>query len=338
MLDNIKLGQYLRGDSWYYRLDPRNKLIITTFFIVIIFLANNWISYGIVTLFTLMIVLTSGIALKHFYRSIRPVMILMLFTFIINIFFISGEEKLIDLPIIRVFEDARLFYVVTLALAVGILIVFILANLLKKVSVSVVWRAFKYILLLTLITNYALMFYFKDQGVLLINWEVPIYEEALRNGGFIILRLILIICFSSLLTFTTKPTELTLGIEKVLAPLKLLKVQVSELALMISIALRFIPTLLEETQKILKAQTSRGADFSEGNVKDKIVQIISLLIPMFIISFKRAEDLANAMEARGYVPGQRRTSLRKLRWGILDTLFMGSFALLLGFIIYFRQG
>src|SRR5690606_28605122 len=155
------------------------------------------------------------------------------------------------------------------------------------------WQAFKYLFLLSAVVHQTLMWAIAQQGNLILDWSPPIYDDALRHGGFIILRLVLIICISSLLTFTTKPTDLTLGIERVLSPLKLFRVQVSELALMISIALRFIPTLLEETQKILKAQTSRGADFTEGNIKDKILQIISLLIPMFIISFKRAEDLAN---------------------------------------------
>lgn len=336
MLDNIKLGQYLPGDSWYYRLDPRNKLILTTFFIVIVFFSNNFLTYGIVALFTLGIILTSGVALKHFYKSIRPVMLLMLFTFIINLFFIRSGDILINLPILRIYADAKLYHLIALYAVLGIYVGLIIIRLITKNRRLSLWRAFKYLFVVSVIVHLAIMWIYKDQGELIKAWIFPIYNDALMHGGFIILRLILIICISSLLTFTTKPTDLTLGIERVLSPLKLLRVQVSELALMISIALRFIPTLLEETQKILKAQTSRGADFSEGNVKDKIIQIISLLIPMFIISFKRAEDLANAMEARGYVPGQKRTSLRILKWHLRDTLIMLTFILLFGCVLYLR--
>lgn len=336
MLDNIKLGQYLPGDSWYYRLDPRNKLILTTFFIVIVFFSNNFLTYGIVALFTLGIILTSGVALKHFYKSIRPVMLLMLFTFIINLFFIRSGDILINLPILRIYADAKLYHLIALYAVLGIYVGLIIIRLITKNRRLSLWRAFKYLFVVSVIVHLAIMWIYKDQGELIKAWIFPIYNDALMHGGFIILRLILIICISSLLTFTTKPTDLTLGIERVLSPLKLLRVQVSELSLMISIALRFIPTLLEETQKILKAQTSRGADFSEGNVKDKIIQIISLLIPMFIISFKRAEDLANAMEARGYVPGQKRTSLRILKWHLRDTLIMLTFILLFGCVLYLR--
>lgn len=336
MFDQIKLGQYLPGDSWYYRLDPRNKLILTTFFIVIVFISNNFLTYGLVALFTLGIILTSGVALKHFYRSIRPVILLMMFTFAINLFFIRSGDVLFELPILLVYSGTKLYHQIALFTAIGIYGLLIIYRVVRRDSSLSLWRAFKYLFLLSAVVHQTLMWAIPQQGNLILDWSPPIYDDALRHGGFIILRLVLIICISSLLTFTTKPTDLTLGIERVLSPLKLFRVQVSELALMISIALRFIPTLLEETQKILKAQTSRGADFTEGNIKDKILQIISLLIPMFIISFKRAEDLANAMEARGYVPGQKRTSLRILKWHFRDTLIMLCFILLFGCVLYLR--
>lgn len=336
MFDNIKLGQYLPGDSWYYRLDPRNKLILTTFFIIIVFLANNFLTYGLVALFTLGMVLTSGVALKHFYRSIRPVMILMLFTFVINLFFIRSGEILVDLPMIQIYANNEIYHWILLYVALGIFILAVIVRIFMKNRRFSLWRVFKYLFLLSVIIHLTLMWALKDHGELVWEWRFPIYHDALLQGGFIILRLVLIISISSLLTFTTKPTDLTIAIERVLAPLKLFRVQVSELALMISIALRFIPTLLEESQKILKAQTSRGADFSEGNIKDKVLQIISLLIPMFIISFKRAEDLANAMEARGYVPGQKRTSLRVLKWHLRDTLTMAVFIIIFGTVLFLR--
>jgi energy-coupling factor transport system permease protein len=338
MLDNIKLGQYLHGESWYYRLDPRNKLVISTLFIILIFLANNWQTYSIVSIFTLIIVLTSGVSLKFFYKSIRPIFFLMLFTFVLNLMFIRTGDILMTFPIIRVYDLTYLAQLSSFILF-GMIVLLLIGLSLKKILPSgIPWRIFKYSLILFIFFNIVVMVYFKNEPG--IRWEVlfPLYQGALINGSFIILRLLLIISFSSLLTFTTKPTDLTLAIERVLGPLKVIKVPVSELALMISISLRFIPTLLEETQKILKAQTSRGADFSEGNVKDKIIQIISLLVPMFIISFKRAEDLANAMEARGYVPGKMRTSYRELRWHYRDTLFIIAFVIMISLLIIFRYG
>lgn len=336
MLDNIKLGQYLQGDSWYYRLDPRNKLVLTTLFIILIFLANNWQTYAIIAAFTFLIVLTSGISLKYFYKSIKPIFFLMMFTFVLNLFFIRTGDILTTIPIIRIYQD---FYWIQMGTYIGfgvLTILLFVLSLFNKLPQGVPWKIFKYTFLLVFIFNIVMINFFNEFST---EWKfvLPIYRDAIVNGGFIILRLILIISFSSLLTFTTKPTDLTLAIEHVLAPLRIIKLPISELALMISISLRFIPTLLEETQKILKAQTSRGADFSEGNVKDKVVQIISLLIPMFIISFKRAEDLANAMEARGYVPGQPRTSLRELKWQLRDSLFVLGFILMISSVIYFKN-
>jgi len=136
---------------------------------------------------------------------------------------------------------------------------------------------------------------------------------------FILLRLVIIVTLSTILTITTKPTDLNLGLERVLKPLKIVKVNTEEIAMIIGISLRYIPTLLDEANKIILAQASRGVDFQEGKFKEKIVQIISLLVPMFIISFQRSDELANAMEARCFVPGKPRTRLNQLTWKPLDT-------------------
>ncbi len=326
MLDNIKLGQYVHGDSWYYRLDPRAKLLMSTFFILIIFLAYNWMTFLGAAVFTFVIVLTSGVSVKHFYRSIRPIFFLMALTFFLNLFFYRTGDP---------FPPLTVYISKVIALVYGILVVLLIVlRLAKVIDKYVIGKIFKILTLLMILINITMTYILKYTELSwTFNWII--YKESVRNGGFIILRLIMIISFSSLLTFTTKPTDLTLAIERVLTPFKLVKLPVSELALMISISLRFIPTLLEETQKILKAQTSRGADFTEGNIKEKVVQIISLLIPMFIISFKRAEDLANAMEARGYVPGKKRTSLKELKWHLCDTLYVFSFLLLAAYFAYF---
>ncbi len=327
MLNNIKLGQYLHGNSWYYRLDPRAKLIMSVLFIVTIFLATNWVTYLGATIFTLAIVLTSRVSLKFFFRSIKPIFFLMLLTFFMNLFFNKTGKSFSPIYI-----KINQIMAGTFAIILALLIILRLSKVIKK---HISGKIFKFSTLLIIIMNLVLVYLFSfEQYTWSFKWIV--YKNAVINGGFIVLRLVLIISFSSLLTFTTKPTDLTLAIEKVLGPLKLIKLPVSELALMISISLRFIPTLLEETQKILKAQTSRGADFTEGNLKDKVVQIISLLIPMFIISFRRAEDLANAMEARGYIPGKKRTSLKELKWQYRDSLYSFSFVVLTLFLIYYR--
>ena len=140
-----------------------------------------------------------------------------------------------------------------------------------------------------------------------------IYSGAIFQTLYIFMRLILMILITTILTATTKPLDLTLGIEDLLSPFMRFKVPAHEIAMMISIAIRFIPTLIEETQRIMKAQASRGVDLKEGKFKEKIVAILSLIVPLFVSSFQRAEDLANAMEARGYVPDAKRTRYKQLK-------------------------
>ena len=151
-------------------------------------------------------------------------------------------------------------------------------------------------------------------------YTISIHEEAFISALKVLLRIIILISLSALLTLSTKPTDLNSGIEGIFAPLKFMKAQISIFAMMISIALRSIPTLINESQRILKAQASRGVDFNEGKLKDKVNQIISLLVPMFVISYKKAEDLAYAMEARGYIPGKERTKLEVLKYKLSDYL------------------
>ncbi|PAT02733.1 hypothetical protein CI105_00570 [Candidatus Izimaplasma bacterium ZiA1] len=150
--------------------------------------------------------------------------------------------------------------------------------------------------------------------------NLAIYQGGVLMALYITLRLVVIVTLSTILTLSTKPTDLNLGLESILKPLKIIKFNTEELAMIISIALRYIPTLLDEANKIMLAQASRGVDFSEGKLKDKIMQVISLLVPMFIISFKRSDDLANAMEARSFVPGKPRTRLHVLTWKSIDTI------------------
>ena len=153
---------------------------------------------------------------------------------------------------------------------------------------------------------------------------IKIYDQALFQTAYIFIRLILIIVMTTILTATTKPLDLTLGIEHLLLPFKKIGFPTHEVAMMISIALRFIPTLLEETQRIMKAQASRGVEFSEGHLKEKILSIVSLIIPLFISAFQRAEDLANAMESRNYNPEAKRTRYKQLHWKLADTISLMS--------------
>lgn len=161
----------------------------------------------------------------------------------------------------------------------------------------------------------------------------PIYTRALVQTAYIVIRLILIVALTTAVTATTKPLDLTLGIEHLLSPFKRFGFPAHEVAMMISIALRFIPTLLEETERIMKAQASRGVDFQEGSLKEKISAIISLIVPLFISAFSRAEELATAMEARGYHPDAKRTRYKVLVWKGSDTFLLGSCFVLMVIII-----
>jgi len=168
-----------------------------------------------------------------------------------------------------------------------------------------------------------LQIFFNRQGEVI--WDfgfLSITNEGLSTGFFMALRLVIVVIISTILTLTTKPSDLTLALESLFSPLRVVKFPVSEMALMIAIALRFVPTLFEETQKILKSQASRGVDITEGKLKEKVSQLISLLVPLFVLSFKRAEELANAMEVRGYIPGKSRSSINILRWKTQDSMIL----------------
>jgi energy-coupling factor transport system permease protein len=159
-----------------------------------------------------------------------------------------------------------------------------------------------------------------DQTYQIVSYTISLYEEAVLSSLTVLLRIIILISLSALLTLSTKPTDLNSGIEGIFAPFKFMRAQISIFAMMISIALRSIPTLINESQRILKAQASRGVDFNEGKLKEKVNQIVSLLVPMFVISYKKAEDLAYAMEARGYIPGKERSKLEVLKYKLSDYL------------------
>jgi energy-coupling factor transport system permease protein len=167
-----------------------------------------------------------------------------------------------------------------------------------------------------------------------VSYDVIIYDVSLIRALFIFLRIGVVIMITSLLTFTTMTTDLNYGLETLMTPLKLIKVPVDMITMMVSLTLRFIPTLLIETDKIMKAQASRGVDFKESKFKEKVNQIISLLVPVFVISFKRSEDLANAMEVRGYVIGQKRTRIDTYKTAMKDYVTLILSFMILIFVVY----
>lgn len=237
------------------------------------------------------------------------------------------------LLLIAVFFDAGFVGYAILGLFVIVL------AFLSKIKISTLLKAIKPMLFMMLF----LMFFnllFIQRGSLLFSFAfIKIYDQALLQTAYIFIRLIIIIVMTTLLTATTKPLDLTLGIEHLLSPFKKIGFPTHEVAMMISIALRFIPTLLEETQRIMKAQASRGVEFSEGSLKEKILSIVSLIIPLFISAFQRAEDLANAMESRNYNPEAKRTRYKQLHWKFADSvslicvLCMCSTMVILSFIL-----
>lgn len=262
---NLIIGQYVPMNSLIHRLDPRAKLLSVLIFVVVIFLANNWITYGMMILVCLAGVAFSKVPVRFLFRGLRSILFIVLLTFILNVLFTKGGDVLFQ-----------------------------------------------------------------------FGW-FHIDRNGLLQAVFISIRLLVIIIVTTLLTLTTSPIDITDGLEIMLAPLKKVKLPVHEFALMMSISLRFIPTLLEETEKIIKAQAARGSDFTSGPLKSRLKAIIPLLVPLFVSSFKRAEDLAMAMEARGYRGDIGRTRLRQLVWKWQDTILILLFAVLTALLIMFRN-
>ncbi len=239
MLKDITLGQFFPGSSVVHKLDPRTKLILTLVYIVALFTAKWYFSYGLMALALISSLLVSHISLRSIFRSIKPLLFIIIFTFILNMLFTKGEP----------------------------------------------------------------IFSF---------WIINISNEGIRTAVTMIIRLVMLITGTFLLTYTTSPIALTDGIEKLMNPLKKIRVPVHELAMMMSIALRFIPTLIEETDKIISAQKARGADFESGNIIRRARAMLPILVPLFISAFRRADELAVAMESRCYHGGEGRTRMKQL--------------------------
>lgn len=250
MMNGMIIGKYVPGNSLIHRMDPRAKLLIVFFYVLVVFLANNLYGYAALGLYALTALIVSRVSLRFILNGLKPVLFIIIFTFILHI----------------------------------------------------------------LMTK---------EGELLFQWGwFSVYKGGLLQGVFISLRFFFLILITTLLTLTTTPIQVTDGIESLLHPFKRFRFPVHELALMMSISLRFIPTLMDETEKIMKAQAARGIEFSSGPLKDRLQAVVPLLVPLFINSFKRAEELAIAMEARGYKGGEGRTKFRQLQWSAMDSLML----------------
>ncbi len=210
----------------------------------------------------------------------------------------------------------------------------LLALLLAKLNFTMIFKAMKPMLFMLVFLTFVNALVLRTGYVLVDVLGFKIYSDAIFRTLYITVRLLLMIMVTTILTASTKPLDLTLAIEDLLSPFKRFGFPAHEIAMMISIALRFIPTLIDETNRIMKAQASRGVDLKEGNFKEKIVAILSLIVPLFVSSFQRAEELADAMEARGYVPSATRTRYKQLVHGLKDYIMLGSVILLLGVIIW----
>lgn len=312
-MNNITIGQYVPGDSWIYKLDPRTKILLTIISIVIIFVIPN-LEFMILALgIFLVIFLSTRVSLVRVIRGLKGVIFLLTFTFALQLIYN---------------KEGSILY--TFNMQIGLFNLLIILGVLVFYFFTKKYIKFKLIYTFLMLGGiFSILWLVKFDMLVWSNFNFDVYDVGLKNASFIFIRIFMMIGITSLLTVSTMSTDINNGLEWVLSPLKLIKVPVSVLSMTISLTLRFIPTLYEETRKIMNAQASRGVDFQEGKLKDKVTQIISLLVPMFVISFKRAEDLSNAMEARGYVIGAKRTRIDELKFKVLDYL---SFILCLGFL------
>lgn len=323
MNDKMIFGQYVNGNSWIHKLDPRTKIIVLFIMMIGIFLINQLYALMAIFILVLIIALSSKIPLKKFLDSFKMVAMLLIFTTAFQVLF-NTEGPILEIKGIELSQQFTLT-VISLIIDIVLLSLFLLSTkLIKKGRIL--------IFLLMLILGFYIQT-INDSSYIIATYIISLHEQAFFSAIKVLLRVIILISLSALLTLTTKPTDLNSGIEGIFAPFKFMKAQISIFAMMISIALRSIPTLINESQRILKAQASRGVDFNEGNLKSKINQIISLLVPMFVISYKKAEDLAFAMEARGYIPGKERTKLEVLKYKISDYLSYLFVIVFIGIII-----
>ena len=266
MKADVTVGQYCEGSSFLHKLNPKWKILFAIFYITVIFFAKNIYAFALLMLSAFLLIAMSGINVKVLLRGLRPIVLIIAFTAVINIFWLRGETEIFHLGFIR------------------------------------------------------------------------IYLEGVINALLIVLRVVMLVMGTSIiLTYTTTPIALTDGIEQLLAPLAKLKVPVHEFSMMMTIALRFIPTLVEETDKIMSAQKARGSDFSTGSLVKRAKALIPVLVPLFISAFRRAGDLATAMECRCYRGGEGRTRMNVLHSTWRDPVMLLMLGILLTLIILLNK-
>ena len=319
-MHNITIGQYVHGSTWIYKLDPRVKIIALVLSLVLTFMIPSFYMMAALLGLVILMVLTTGIPFMKMIKGMRALIFLLTFTFVLQVFNIKTGTELIS---------TEMYLSLTSIPAIILLVVGY--NLIKRQIKYRMLSFFSVVILIFLLQ--AFLPYGPN-----FKYDFSIYSDGLVRTGFLLFRIMIVVILSSLLTLTTMTTDLNNGLESVMKPLNLVKFPVAEIAMMLSLTLRFIPTLLEETTKIMKAQASRGVEFSESKLKKKIEQIVSLLIPIFIISFKRAEDLANAMESRGYVIGEKRTKIDVMAIALLDVLAILVLSLLITVVTLMRTG
>ena len=264
MIRDITLGQYFPGESWIHKLDARVKIIATLLYIIELFIVDNFLGFLIAAVVLGILIAISKVPLSFIIRGLKPILILLMFTFALNIFMVNGE---------------------------------------------VIW-----------------------------SWGfLHITKEGIQTAVFMAVRLILLIIGSSMLTLCTRPLSLTDGIERLLSPFKKIGLPAHEIAMMMTIALRFIPTLLDETEKIMKAQQARGADFESGSLIQRAKSLIPILVPLFVSAFRIAQELAMAMEARCYRGGDNRTRMNEMKMQSRDFVAFGLQAMFLAVIIIESQ-
>ena len=264
MFKDITIGQYIDGDSFIHKMDARVKILLSLLYIVMLFLITAPLAYAIVFLFTVFTIWLSKIPLRYIIRGLKPMLYILIFTAVINLFMTRGGADLWVCPGIE---------------------------------------------------------------------SVKITEAGVVTAAQMIVRLVLLVVITSILTLTTSPLQLTDGIEKLLKPFQVIKVPAHEIAMMMTIAIRFIPTLSEETDKIIKAQTARGADFESGNILKRAKAMIPLLVPLFISAFRRADDLAVAMDSRCYHGGKNRTRMKQMKMTKKDAIASVSVLVLAAILI-----
>lgn len=333
MNGKISIGQYVPTNSWLHKLDPRFKiaslvlLLVTLFLIPISSNINTTIGIVNVSMLVLMLLLSvvlnisAKVPFKKMIRGIRPLMFLLTFTFMIQLFTITSGTKIMGDVTMNV-------SVLTIGAVIGLLLLY---NFTKKI---VKFRTIYFFGVVFLV--FYLQYIITNEFGYITSYKFSPTDEGVIRGVFLFVRIMTTVLLTTLLTFTTMTTDLNFGFEALLKPLKLIGVPVEVFAMMLSLILRYIPTLLFETEKIMKAQASRGLDFKESKLKEKITQVIALLVPIFLISITRAEDLSDAMEVRGYIIGGKRSRIDEFKISLKDVLSLVATILIIATVVTLR--